>query len=147
MRYRRDVRRGYGSKASAGTCSSMACLITLTAWSSSRKVCSVLFSHAIIKCLSTNETLTVPLNMFMEYVPDYIAFKKLAFKGADSYICKVCQCPFSSPLRVEPQVLRTHHEHFHTTLGQTEEDKAILHPSIRATQGSFKARGKHITNV
>ncbi|KAI0763249.1 UROD/MetE-like protein [Irpex lacteus] len=30
----------------------------------------------------------VPLYMFMEYVPDYVAFKKLAFKGADSYICK-----------------------------------------------------------
>ncbi|KAI0699462.1 UROD/MetE-like protein [Cytidiella melzeri] len=30
----------------------------------------------------------VPLYMFMEYVPDYIAFKKWEFKGADSYICK-----------------------------------------------------------
>ncbi len=31
--------------------------------------------------------------MFMEYVPDYVAFKKLAFKGADSYICKASPEP------------------------------------------------------
>ncbi|KAI0337149.1 UROD/MetE-like protein [Trametopsis cervina] len=30
----------------------------------------------------------VPLYMFMEYVPDYVGFKKFSFKGADSYICK-----------------------------------------------------------
>ena len=31
----------------------------------------------------------VPPEMFMDYVPDVAAFKKLDFKGADTYICVV----------------------------------------------------------
>lgn len=37
----------------------------------------------------------VPIEMFMDYVPDIAAFKELDFKGADSYLCVVCTGCFS----------------------------------------------------
>ena len=35
----------------------------------------------------------VPIEMFMDYVPDIAAFKVLNFKGADSYLCVVRAMP------------------------------------------------------
>lgn len=32
---------------------------------------------------------SVPMELFMDYVPDVAAFKELNFKGADSYLCVV----------------------------------------------------------
>ena len=37
----------------------------------------------------TVPTHPVPIEMFMDYVPDIAAFKVLNFKGADSYLCVV----------------------------------------------------------
>ncbi len=39
-------------------------------------------------CLNLR-THQVPIEMFMDYVPDVAAFKVLNFKGADSYLCVV----------------------------------------------------------
>lgn len=46
----------------------------------------------------------VPLEMFMDYVPDVAAFKEHDFKGADTYICAV-RCERASLLPVEADTL------------------------------------------
>ena len=43
----------------------------------------------------------VPIEMFMDYVPDIAAFKVLNFKGADSYICVVRPLLLSRPPELE----------------------------------------------
>ncbi|KAI0092857.1 hypothetical protein BDY19DRAFT_511757 [Irpex rosettiformis] len=61
----------------------------------------------------------VPPHMFMEYVPDYVAFKKLNFKGADSYICKEKlkrTKPFYVPQFEQLKALTKPEEHAHLKL-------------------------------
>jgi hypothetical protein len=80
----------YSSKyTSIGTCFMTECSTTWRVWCTSLKV---QLRARPTRTLSTDLYALVPAEEFMDYVPDVAAFKKLDFKNAASYICKV-RCP------------------------------------------------------
>ena len=92
-------------------------------------------SHGGMKFRSHSglRTYQVPIEMFMDYVPDIAAFKVLNFKGADSYLCVVSAMPSFSAAAVE-RVANA------ARIGQAQADEAVLRAAIRRLKSAHGPR-------